>query len=268
MSKNSQTEKNKGDAFTQGIPTSIWKEEATVSNPYVTQKAFCYGYNFDEILDQLSYVETLYLLLTGKIATDQQSRLLEICLKMFITPGPRHPATRAAMNAGIGRTEVTHILPISLSVLSADYLGSKEVGSSMKFIQSNFELNPEQIVANIDDNKLNNLPNPIPGFGKVFNDVDEFTLKNAQRIEALNFMLPYFEWSLELVKYMQPKGLSWLPSGLIASLFLDLELDYRTGIGLFQILQSPGLVAHGVEKANKPLTDMPFVSEENYDIKK
>lgn len=268
MSKNTQTEKAKGDSFTQGIPTKIWQEEGSESNPYIAQNAICYGYDFEEILDQLSYVESLYLMLTGRIATAKQSQLLELCLKMFITPGPRHPATRAAMNAGIGRTDVTHILPISLSVLSAEYLGSKEVGSSMRFIQSNFNLAPQLVVDTISRSLCEESPNPLPGFGKVFNDVDILTLKNVKRVNQLGLSLTYFDWCEKLVKAMQTLELSWLPTGLVAAIFLDLDLDYRTGIGLFQMMQCPGLIAHGVEKANKPLTDMPFVSEENYDIKK
>jgi citrate synthase len=32
------------------------------------------------------------------------------------------------------------------------------------------------------------------------------------------------------------------------------------------LLSAPGLVAHGLEMANKPITAMPFVKDENYVI--
>lgn len=268
MTKNTQSEKNKGESFTQGIPTNIWQEEPTADNPYIAENNFCYGYDFEEVLDKLSYVDTLYLMLTGNIPSDTHSALLELCLKMFITPGPRHPATRAAMNAGIGRTQVTHILPIALSVLSAEYLGSKEVGASMRFIRENLKMELVTLSAQVCSNRNDESPNPIPGFGQVYNGFDKQTLKHVKRVEALGFSLRHFDWCKDLVATLQPSDISWLPSGLIAALFLDLGLDHRTGTCLFQMIQSPGLIAHGVEKANKPLTDMPFVSEENYVIRK
>lgn len=268
MTQKKQTEQSKGDSFTQGIPTEIWCEEASSSNPYIAEKAYCHGYDFDEIVEQLSYVGSLYLMLTGRLPTSQQAALLELTMKFFITPGFRHPATRAAMNAGIGRTHVTHILPISLSVLSAEYLGSQEVGNAMQFIKANIETSMDVLLVNLEPQLIADTPNPIPGFGTLYSGKDQLTLKMVDRITNQHTNLTYFNWCKQLVNHLAPKKLSWLPTGLAAALFLDLDINYRTGICLFQMLQSPGLIAHGVEKANKPLTDMPFVSEDNYVIRK
>ncbi len=268
MNKNKQSEQTKGDAFTQRVPTNIWKEQGSPSNPYIATKAYCYGYDFDEVIDQLSYVDSLYLMLTGNLPTSEQSSLLELCLKLFMTPGPRHPATRAAMNAGIGRTHVTHILPISLSVLSADYLGSTEVGNAMKFIQQHKNKDAKTFIESGEIAIDHSSPNPIPGFGTIYNGLDQRTLKFVSKVQSLNCEFSHFNWSQSFVLGLVKYRLSWLPTGLAAALFLDLQLDYRTGTCLFQMMQSPGLIAHGVEKANKPLTDMPFVNEDNYVIQK
>ena len=50
---------------------------------------------------------------------------------------------------------------------------------------------------------------------------------------------------------------------------LDLEgqLIVATGRSLFQLLAAPGLLAHGLEMANKPLSAMPFVSDDNYHLR-
>jgi citrate synthase len=268
MKTTKQLEQSKGDKFTQSIPTNIWKEECSITNPYIAEEAYCYGYNFEEIVDNLSYVDALYLMLTGRVPTPVKSQILELSMKIFLTPGPRHPATRAAMNAGIGRTNVTHVLPISLSVLSSDYLGSKEVGNAMRFIAENRSTDPKTIVNNKQFEVNEKKPNPIPGFGSIYGGVDQLVLKFANKLASINSDLANINWCKELVKELQDYKLSWLPTGLAAAVFLDLELDHRTGVCLFQMLQSPGLIAHGVEKANKPLTDMPFIKDENYAIKR
>ena len=55
---------------------------------------------------------------------------------------------------------------------------------------------------------------------------------------------------------------------IAAAVFADLGFQPRAGGCLFQLLGAPGLVAHGIELANKPITAMPFVSDENYAIER
>ncbi|XOV77738.1 MAG: hypothetical protein ACFHVJ_12360 [Aestuariibacter sp.] len=260
-----QQEKSKGDEFTSAIPNGIWMEEESEENPYLAEKSYLYGYNFEELVKAKSYVEMLFLMLKGDLPNAQQSRLLEFLLKAFITPGIRHPATRAAMNAGIGRTEISHILPIGLQVLSSDYLGSKEVANCMQFLEKSIEKSPLEIVRKVECES--NKPNPIPGFGTIYNGFDILTQNLANHIDDTG--LPYVKWANEFVALLnlhQPGKLSWLPTGLAATIMCDLGLNYRIGCGLFQILQAPGLMMHGVEKANKALTEMPFISEDKYVI--
>ena len=40
----------------------------------------------------------------------------------------------------------------------------------------------------------------------------------------------------------------------------------KFGVALMQLLAAPGLLAQGVEHANKPVTVLPFVGDENYEI--
>lgn len=268
--KKQQKETSKGDNFTSKIPTNIWMEDANPNNQYLAEKQYLYGYDFEQVIDQLSYTETLFLMLTGSRLSPEKSALLELIMKFFITPGVRHPATRAAMNAGIGRTHVAHILPISLAVHSADYLGCKEVGASMKWITENKNKTSLQVLKNLNNTETNCEPNPFPGFGTVYNGIDEYVLKLVERISKLNLDLPVIEWTNCWLNDAKNNGylISWLPTGVAAAVFIELGIDHRTGVCLFQFLQSPGLIAHGVEKSNKPLTDMPFIPESDYVIQK
>jgi citrate synthase len=60
--------------------------------------------------------------------------------------------------------------------------------------------------------------------------------------------------------------MGWLSTGVAAAAFCDLGFHPRVGAGLYQLLCAPGLLAHGFELANKPITAMPFLDEEHYVI--
>lgn len=93
-------------------------------NPYIAEHCRCRGYDLFELVQKRSFVDIIYLLLRGELPTKDQAQLFETLLVALINPGPRHPATRAAMNAGVGKTNTAHILPIALPVLGGDHLGA------------------------------------------------------------------------------------------------------------------------------------------------
>ncbi len=65
---------------------------------------------------------------------------------------------------------------------------------------------------------------------------------------------------------MASLGIGLLKTGLCAAVLAELGFQPRQGSGLMQLMAAPGLLAHGVEYANKPLTSMLFESDENYEI--
>ena len=60
--------------------------------------------------------------------------------------------------------------------------------------------------------------------------------------------------------------MGWLSPGICAAVFLDLGFAPREGAGLFQLICAPGLLAHGLELADKPINSLPFLDEEKYII--
>jgi citrate synthase len=64
------------------------------------------------------------------------------------------------------------------------------------------------------------------------------------------------------------RSLGWLNTGVVAAVLVDLGFHPRDGAGVFQLLGAPGLLAHGMELANKPVTAMPYVDDEHYVIEK
>jgi len=187
----------------------------------------------------------------------------------FINPGPRHAATRAAMNAGVGRTEPAHILPIALTVLSGDHLGGQEVENAMRYLRAHVQTDPQEIA---DD--LLTMERPpaegdwhiMPGFGCRFGGIDPIPQLVAEICRQQPASGAALKWGSNVASLLKPKNMGWLTTGVAAAVFCDLGFHSRAGAGLFQIMSAPGLLAHGLEMANKPITAMPFLDEEHYVI--
>lgn len=246
--------------------TRIWQEIPMPDNPYLAENCRCFGYDIMDLAKKSSYVDVLFLLFTGELPDEQQAQLLETLMIGFINPGPRHPATRAAMNAGVGKTKTSHILPIALSVLSGTHLGGEEVEQCMRFLSKNIKQNPQETAEGY-------APRPhsdegdfhiVPGFGARFGGVDPLPGKIATHLQTLPGAGSAIQWGAEFVDILTPQGMGWLDTGVVAATLCDLGFHPRNGAGIYQLLRAPGLLAHGMELANKPITAMPFLDEEHY----
>ncbi len=261
--------KKRGEQFTSRTITRIWQEEPCLDNPYLTENCRCYGYDLLELVQKQSFIDVVFLLLSGELPTAEQVKLLETLMVSFINPGPRHPATRAAMNAGVGRTFNTHILPIGLSVMGGKHLGGEEVTAAMRFLRRQSKKDPAQLV----DELLDKGERPeegdwhiVPGFGSRFGGIDPLPQKVAAILNELSGSGALLKWGINFAAALKPHGMGWLSTGVSAAVFCDLGLHPRVGAGLFQFLSAPGLLAHGLELSNKPRTSMPFLDEDDYVI--
>jgi len=255
-------------SFASRTATRIWQEEAAPHNPYLAASCRCHGYDLLELVKGGSVVEVFFLLFRGELPDKAQADLLEALMIGLMNPGPRHPATRAAMNAGVGKTSPAHILPIGLAVLGGDHLGGEEVMAGMRFFRKNSKSDPAALAA-----ELLAMPRPAPGdyhiapgFGTRYGGIDPIPQAMASHLQALPGSGKALRWGEQFAAALKPAGMGWLASGVAAATFCDLGFHPRAGAGLFQLLCAPGLLAHGLEMANKPITAMPFLDEEHYVI--
>ncbi len=257
------------EAFAIRTATKIWHEEPDEENPYLAKRCGCAGYDLFDLMEKRDLVDMIYLLFLGELPTRDQARLLQTLMIALINPGPRHPATRAAMNAGVGKTNTAIILPAALSVMSGAHLGGNEVTAAMRFFNKYLEDEPEEIA---EDLRQNSTPpeegdwHITPGFGNRFGGIDPMPREIARRIARLPGSGEAMDWSQALVDFLEPYGMGWLATGVAAAVFHDLGLPARAGASFYQLVCAPGLLAHGLELADKPITAMPFIDEEHYVI--
>ncbi|MBE9570497.1 MAG: citrate synthase, partial [Proteobacteria bacterium] len=244
MGKSNRHVQRRKDVFTERQATKIWHEIPHPDNPYVATSSICHGYNILELMKKRNFVDTLFLLFNAKLPSKEQAELLDCLMIALINPGPRHPATRAAMNAGVGKTDSTHILPISLGILSGSHLGAGEVEGSMRFIRKNINKDPESIVESLLSSPQSLSEgdwHPVPGFGNRFSAVDEFSLQIARQLLTLKGAGKCLRWGNAFSTALTQHQMGWLTTGVAAATFADLGFHPRYGAGLFQLLSAPGL---------------------------
>ncbi len=259
----------RNETFAKKTVSSIWKEYPAEGNPYIAEACRCHGYDLFELIEKRSFIEVLFLLFRGELPDSNQAKLLESLMIGQINPGPRHPSTRAAMTAGVGKTETGHVLPIALNILSGSHLGAAEVTAAMKFFKNEISNDPEQ-TATQTISRSTRPPegdwHPAPGFGTRFGGIDVLSEKLSCQLAALAGAGAALAWGCRFARTLHEHQAGWLTTGVAAAVLTDLGFHPRTGAGFFQLISAPGLLAHGQEMADKPLTAMPFPSDEDYFI--
>lgn len=256
------------------VPTAIWQETPKADNPFLAEQVRCHGYDLMQLLPKCSYPEMLFLLFRGELPSEPEAELLEKLMMAFINPGPRHPATYAAMNAGVGRTRKGHILPIGLEILSGEHLGGEEVQKCMKFLAEAKSGNPTELAAKlivqfdssgIQPHETGDI-HPVPGFGTHFGDVDPMSSQIAEFLGTLAGSGETMEWAKWFATGLGARNMGWLPTGVVAAVLCDLGFHYHAGPGLYQIISAPGILAHGLEMAKRNRLEFPFPTGENFVI--
>jgi citrate synthase len=265
---------SRNEPFSARASTRIWAEQPSGDNPYIAASALCHGYDLFELMEKRSFVDVFYLLFRGELPSAAEAQLLQTLMIALINPGPRHPATRAAMNVGVGKTNPLHILPIASAVLGGEHQGGGEIENAMRFLRKNQKNNPrdwQQLATHLDatDESADETPvSPTSGFGKRHGGIDLMAAGVAERLLKLEAAGKALKWGDEFAKIQAPSGSGWLMTGVAAAVFADLGFQPKAGGALFQLLGAPGLIAHGLEVANKPITVMPYVSDANYTIER
>ncbi len=263
--------RSRNEPFTQRTITRLWSEQASDDNPYIAKNIQCHGYDLFDLMDKCSFVEMFYLLFRGELPSAEESEILQTLMVALINPGPRHPATRAAMNVGVGKTDPINILPIASAVLGGKYLGGGEVEQIIRFYRKNQRVRPDQYVQDLFAERSNVEPGEslmdescVLGYGRLHGGVDLIAKQIAERLVSLPGSGSVLAWGHALAELLEPRGIGWLLPGVAAAVFADLGFQPRFGGALYQLLGAPGLVAHGLELANKPITAMPFVRDQDY----
>lgn len=263
-------EQYRNDQFCEQISSAIWLETESTDNPYLVSDAHCHGYRHLELINKRSFAEVLFLLFRGELPSSAQHQLFERLLLSCIHPGPRHNACRAAMNAAVSKTHVSHVLPLALNVFSGEWQGSHEVYQSMKYL-SHVVASGTSPSAEISQCSFDNDPSSgdhscAPGFGSLYGGIDTYSQMLARNLLTSDACSAHLQWAKTFAELIAPQNEGFRLSGLAAATLLDLGFSPYEGELIFQIAAAPGIAAQAAEKAGAALTEMPFIPESRYVI--
>ena len=209
------------------------------------------GVPLQKLIKQASFVETIWLILTGKKIKNQKEKImLEALLVAAIDHGP---GTASALTARISTSakNPTHV------ALAAGILGFGErhgmaVEGAMEFFAERTK-NKEQneIFLAKEITKLKEDKVRIPGFGHKI-------LAHDSRVDALfsvakstGFFLEHCQLALQVEKVLKKISSKPVPlniDGAMAAVLCDLKVDAALGPAFFLISRVPGLLAHIYEE--------------------
>ncbi|WDE03303.1 citrate synthase [Thalassomonas viridans] len=267
--KEQKRQEKKDFVYADKAQTDILLEVPSDNNPYIAKSACLHGYDVLELMAKKSFVETLLLLFTGELPAPEKVQLLEQLMIGLINPGPRHPAVKAAMVAGVSKANVEHLLPVGLSVLGGKSNGAKEVEQAMVFLQENKDKSAQEIIGGLLKTSARGAVQGefhlFPGFGNSYGAIDEFSVSlAAQLFNGSESTSGFIALGQAINNELKAYDMGWLKTGIAATVFCELGVSSRQGCGLFQLLCAPGILAHGVEQTHKPITAIPMLSDEQH----
>jgi citrate synthase len=258
------------ETFRTKIRTSITKEVPSEENPFVAKEISWCGIPLTNLLSERSFSEVIFLLLRGRLPTARQQTLFDRFLVAMANPGPRHPATRAAMTAAAGKTKSPHVLPIGLSVLGGEYGGALEVETAMRFMRKNSRTDPKKLVDEICKTAAREIQvreRVAPGFGTLYGAIDPMSLEILNGMHSVSLGEGPIDWALRFAQSLSRESAGIVVTGVAAAVLLELGFHPRVGVGLFQLASAPGLLAHSQELATKHYTEFPMVADEDYEYR-
>ena len=233
------------------------------------QQNRCHGYDLIELVKGRSYVEVLYLLFRSELPTKEEAEIFEQLLISFISPGPRHPATRSAIVAGVGKTDPVHILPIALSTLGGNFQGAGEVEPAVRFLRKSAKKPPKEVALSLLDKCTKPTEGDwsiAPGFGSYYGGKDLTAQQLVQQMATLPGCGKLLAWGNDFAYELHDHQIGWSRTGVAAAVLADLGFLPFACSALYQLISAPGLLAHGLEYCKKPMTSYPFPEDKDYVI--
>lgn len=253
-----------GFQYQRKMHTRITWEQSTPDNPFVAQQRRTFGYDQQQLWQSASLGQALLLLFKGDIPSAAECQLFEILMIGLSNLGPKHPAIRAAMLAGLSKTNAEHILPLGLSVAAGERDGAREVMRAHRFITAAVAGNTQPLWeqdSTIADKRA------APGFGQHCGTVDPVMQKLAATLFEAHANAPTLHWCQRFLERLKPHNQGILASGLVACVAVELNIGERESAGLFQLMLAPGIFAHGIEQSHFPITAGPMLEDHDYELR-
>lgn len=239
-----------------------WKTNITKIGPGKIQVK---GYDIAEVMEKLSYAETVFLILKGELPTKAEGDLMNAILVSSIDHGATPPSVLATRTVISGGNSLNAALAGGVLTIGDSHGGAIE--KSAKIMQEWAARDGDvinlasQLVDWLKAEKIR-----MPGFGHRIHKVDPRSAKLFEIASEHGFGGRHIDLCNAIQSALASKLGKPLPinvDGAIAAVISDMGFDWRLGKGFFIISRMPGLLAHAYEemtreKPMRKLGPLPF----------
>ncbi|HEY5600819.1 MAG TPA: citryl-CoA lyase [Patescibacteria group bacterium] len=216
----------------------------------VDGKLIIRGKEFTKLVEENGFVEAIYLLLTGKLPDEKQTKMLNAIFVATLEHGMGPPSTTVSRIVASTGNSVNTAVAAGITSMGEYHGGAGEECARLFQIALKSEENPIVAAKTLVEDIVK-VGKRMPGYGHAIYDVDPRTQTLLKIAQNLGFKGKFVDLAQEVEKQLQIKTGKKLPlniDGILAALMLELGLDWRLGRGLFIIGRTPGLVAHVLEE--------------------
>jgi len=204
------------------------------------------GYDIADIIENLSFAETIFLIIKGELPDKREKRMIEGILTSSIDHGITPPSNLAARTVLSGGNPLNTAVAAGIMTIGDSHGGAIEQCALILQEAVKEEKSAEALVAEFKAAKKR-----FPGFGHRIHKRDPRTLKLLELAEKTGFTGPHIKLAVAIQDLLEADSGRDLPlnvDGVIAAIMSEMGFDWRLGKGFFIIARTPGLVAHVFEE--------------------
>jgi len=227
-----------------------WKTSITDIGP---GKIRVKGYDIADIMENLSYAETVYLILKGDLPSKAEAALMNAILVASVDHGASPPSVLGTRTVMSGGNSLNAAIAGGVLVIGDTHGGAIEQSARIMQEWANKEGEPKDLASQLVD-WLKTEKKRMPGFGHRLHKVDPRTGKLFDIADRHGYRGRHIELCQAIEKALAEKTGRELPinvDGAIAAVISDMGFDWRLGKGFFIISRVPGLLAHAYEEMTR-----------------
>jgi citrate synthase len=236
------------------MPDTNWKTNITDIGP---NRIRVRGYDIADIMDKLSYAETVFLLLKGELPGKAEAELMNAILVSSVDHGASPPSVLSTRAVVSGGNSLNAAIAGGILVIGDWHGGAIEQAARiMQEWSGKLEddgTNADEIAAELAG-WLKETKKRMPGFGHRIHTADPRTAKLFEIAEKHGYSGKHIQLCQALEKVLSEQLGRPLPmnvDGAIAAVISDMGFDWKLGKAFFIISRVPGLAAHAYEEMTR-----------------
>ncbi len=213
------------------------------------------GYDITDIMEKLSYAETVYLILKGELPGKAEAALMNAILVSSIDHGASPPSVLGTRTVMSGGNSLNAAIAGGVLVIGDTHGGAIEQSARImqEWVKKHDGESADDIAGKLVD-WLRDTKKRMPGFGHRLHKVDPRTKKLFDIAARHGYSGEHIDLCRAIEKALTDKLGKELPinvDGAIAAVISDMGFDWRLGKGFFIISRTPGLLAHAYEEMTR-----------------